>query len=170
MESALIAAVAAIIGVIAGRYWDTRNEARRWKRDQRVRIYEQFAASYFQLREAFRARALLPTSAPETAQLAGNALDRGVEFNRSIIAVWLHGSASVIASAHEVEQAVNELYAIVRSSQLSWEEWVVAREAAQRALHGFTKSVRSELGLAPVPITMFVVPNEAIARDQGSPS
>jgi hypothetical protein len=169
MEPALIAALAAVLGVIAGRYWDTRNEARRWQRDQRVRIYEQFAASYFQLREAIRALALLPTTAPEAEQAAGSALDRGAEFNRTIIAVWLHGSKSVIASAHEVERAINDLYVTARGNHLTWEEWVVARQAGQRAIHGFTQSVRGELGLSSVSITMFVVPNEVIVAEQAAP-
>jgi hypothetical protein len=167
MEPALIAALAAVLGLVAGRYWDSRAEARKWRRDQRVRIYEQFAASYFQIREAFRVLALLPADVLEADRAAGDALDRGVEFNRTIIAIWLHGSEPVIVCAHGVERAVNDLYVAVRSSQLSWEEWVVTREKAQLAMREFTQAVRAELGVAAVPISAFVTPNEVIAARQG---
>ncbi|MFC4063609.1 hypothetical protein [Actinoplanes subglobosus] len=163
MQPALYAAIAGLLGVMVGRYWDTRSETSRWKRDQRIRIYEQFAGSYYQLREAIRQLALLPSSGTEAETAASNALDRGAEFNQAIIAVWLHGSAPVIASAHQVEGAINALYVTARAGKLSWDEWVVRRRAAQHALHEFTQAVRAELGLPPVPITMFEVPVEVSA-------
>lgn len=49
MEAAITASLAAVVGLIIGRLWDSRLEAVRWRRDQRVRVYEH-ATSAWRLR------------------------------------------------------------------------------------------------------------------------
>lgn len=36
MTAAIVAAVAATLGIILGRFWDKRSETARWRRDQMV--------------------------------------------------------------------------------------------------------------------------------------
>jgi hypothetical protein len=49
MESAIFAVVGALLGLAVGRLWESRNEARRWCRDLRIRIYEQVIGAYYGL-------------------------------------------------------------------------------------------------------------------------
>jgi hypothetical protein len=41
-----------------GRWWDIRSESARWRRDRRVRSYEDVAAEYYRLRETVRLLAM----------------------------------------------------------------------------------------------------------------
>ncbi len=156
MDAAIIAGFAALFGLIVGRFWDTHAESRRWRRDQRIRIYEQFAGAYYTSREAYRAVALLSPGTPEAEQAANNALDLGVAFNRTVIALWLHGSASVASAAHELDLEVNKLFMTARSRHFTWDDWRVVRGPAERAMERFTETVRSELGLPHVPVTIHI--------------
>lgn len=45
METAVLAALAGLVGIVLGRVWDFRLEVVRWRRDQRVRVYEALAAT-----------------------------------------------------------------------------------------------------------------------------
>ncbi len=51
METAVLASLAGLFGIVLGRVWDLRLEAVRWRRDQRVRVYEDLAATYYAARE-----------------------------------------------------------------------------------------------------------------------
>lgn len=44
MDTAVLVALAGVFGIVLGRVWDFRLEAARWRRDQRVRVYEGLAA------------------------------------------------------------------------------------------------------------------------------
>lgn len=151
MESAIIAA-AALLGLTLGRLWDSRNEARRWHRDHRIRIYEQFIGAYYASREAYRTLALLEPDSPEAEDAFGRALDLAVDFNRSVVAVWFHGSAAVATAAHLVDVKVNEMPDIARGRKYTWEDWRCARGEAEDAIEGFTEVVRHELGLPRLDI------------------
>jgi nucleotide-binding universal stress UspA family protein len=156
MVSAIVAATAGVLGLMLGRYWDNHSETRRWRRDQRIRIYEQFASAYYASREAYRSVALLAPGTPQAEDAASRALDLGIDFNRTLIALWLHGSANVALSAHELDIEVNKLFMIARSRQFSWEAWRVERGPAERALERFTESVRAELGLPGVRVAVRI--------------
>jgi hypothetical protein len=43
----------------------------------------------------------------------------GVDFNRTMIALWLHGSAKVAAAAHELDIEMNKLFAEARIRQFT---------------------------------------------------
>jgi len=156
MVAAIVAATAGVLGLVLGRYWDNHTETRRWRRDQRIRIYEQFASAYYASREAYRSVALLASGTEEAEEAANRALDRGVDFNRTLIALWLHGSANVALSAHELDIEVNKLFMIARSHQFPWEAWRAVRGPAERALERFTESVRAELGLPGVRVAVRI--------------
>ena len=165
MESAIIAAMAALLGLALGRFWDSRNEARRWHRDHRIRIYEQFIGAYYASREAYRALALLEPGTSEADAAFAVALDLAVDFNRSVVAVWFHGSAAVAAAAHLVDVKVNEMPDLARARQYTWEDWRCARTEAEDAIERFAEVVRRELGLPDLEI-MISYPRRA-AEPQG---
>lgn len=133
MDAAIVAGLAALVGLIVGRFWDTHSEARRWQRDQRIRIYEQFAGAYYTSREAYRAVAMQQPGSAEEDAAASTALDLGAAFNRTVVAVWLHSSAPVAAAVHDLDIEVNKLFLAVRSRRFSWPQW---RETARALLAG----------------------------------
>jgi hypothetical protein len=169
MQSAIIAAMAALLGLALGRLWDSRNEARRWRRDQRIRIYEQFIGAYYASREAYRALALLEPDTPESEDAFGRALDLAIDFNRSVAAVWFHGTAAVATAAHLVDVKINEMPTIARAHKYTWEDWRRARGDAEDAIEHFTEVVRRELGLPQLDI-MISYPRRPVGQGQTSPS
>ena len=156
MVPAIVAAAAAVLGLVLGRYWDSHAEARRWRRDQRIRIYESFASAYYASREAYRSAALLEPGTSAKEEAATKALDLGVDFNRTLIALWLHGSAQVALAAHELDIEMNKLYAEVRTRQFTWPAWRTRRASAERALERFTEAVRAELGLPRIAVEVHI--------------
>ncbi|MFI6044255.1 hypothetical protein ACIA8C_21675 [Nocardia sp. NPDC051321] len=46
MSAALLAAVTGVVGLLIGRYWDSRSEVKRWQRDQKVLSYRCLADSF----------------------------------------------------------------------------------------------------------------------------
>jgi hypothetical protein len=155
-NATIVAGFAGLLGLLAGRFWDSRSEARRWRRDQRIRTYEEFAGAYYASREAYRVVALLDPGSADAEAAAGEAFDRGVTFNRAVVAVWLHGSAQVAIAAHEVDVALNELMITARSRRFTWEEWREWRAPAEHAIERFTEGVRAELSLPKVPVTIRI--------------
>jgi hypothetical protein len=153
---AILAAVAGVLGLVLGRYWDSHAEARRWRRDQRVRIYEQFATAYYISREAYRSVAVLAPGTPDAEVAASTALGLGVDFNRTLIALWLHGSANAAVAAHELDIEMNKLFITAGSRQFTWDAWRAERSPAERALERFTETVRAELGLPRVNVDVHI--------------
>lgn len=45
MEATLIAAVAGLVGLLLGRFWDRISESATWRRDTRTRCYEELAGN-----------------------------------------------------------------------------------------------------------------------------
>lgn len=159
MQSAIIAAMTALIGLAIGRYWDGYTERGRWHRDQRVRIYEQFIGAYYASREAYRALALLEPETEESHEAFHHALDLAVDFNRSVVAVWFHGTAAVAAAAHVVDVEVNKLAVVARLQKYSWEEWRAVRQGAEHAAEHFAEVVRRELGLPDLDVLLCYPPH-----------
>lgn len=160
MQSAFVAAVAAILGLVVGRFWDVRAEAGRWRRDQRMRVYERFVGAYYASREAYRSLALHEPGTPEAEEALARALDLGVDFNQSVVAVWFHGSPRVSAAVHEVDVEVNKLAGVARLKRYTWEEWRVARSPAEHAAEQFIEVVRRELGLPEIAVMLCYPPHE----------
>jgi hypothetical protein len=156
MVPAIVAAIAGVLGLVLGRFWDTHAEARRWRRDQRIRIYEQFASAYYASREGYRSVALLTPGSQEAEQAAARALDLGVDFNRTLIALWLHRSATVALAAHELDIEMNKLFITARSRHFTWDAWRVVPGPAERAPERFTETVRAELGLPRVRVEAHI--------------
>ncbi len=98
MVSAVIAALAGVLGLAIGRFWDRRSESSRWHRGQRVRCYEDLVQTYYRVREMIR---LLGSSEPGTkdSAIAGDrARQAGVEWSRSVVTARLYGSEIATAA------------------------------------------------------------------------
>jgi GTP cyclohydrolase II len=145
MEAAITAALAAVLGLVVGRLWDSRLEVARWRRDQCVRAYEDAASAYYNVRETMRVLALTEPGRQE-ADVAENRMRTvGVEWNRCMVAVWLHGSEPVVEAIRQVDREFEQLLVRVRSCQLTWEEFWEERRPAGRKLDNFIEEVRKEL-------------------------
>jgi hypothetical protein len=152
LSAAAIAGLAALLGLVLGRFWDSRVERKRWHRDQRVQSYQGVATEFYRLREAMRRVSRVGPDSELFSSLVDQCRDVGTAWNRELIAVWLHGSEPVVREARNLDDAANELFALVRERQLSSTEWRAEREPAQRCLEAFANAVRRDLSLAPLPI------------------
>jgi hypothetical protein len=170
MEAATIGALAALFGLVIGRLWDNRLESRRWRRDQRIRVYEKFAAVHYEMREALRVLALTKPSTPEAAAAENRVRELGADWNKAMVAVWLHGSGPVTEAVRRLDEEVVRLVDIVRSRQLTWEEFREQRSAASRNLEAYVEAVRGELKLPrlDVAVTTLRGGTESLPRPAGA--
>ena len=160
MEANLIAGLAGIIGLILGRFWDSHAESRRWRRDQRIRAYEQVGCAYYALRESIRAVALAPIGSEKLEKAALPTVDLGKDFNSAAFAVWVHESEAVAISAKQSSSEVNELYLAAREREFSWDEWRAIRAPAEKFLEHFVGTVRFDLSLPQLTVAIRIVDPE----------
>jgi hypothetical protein len=146
MNAAILAALTGTIGLAVGRLWDTRSEVARWRRDQRIRVYEHLTSGYYQVREAIRMLAMCEpdTGASENAEIRVYEVAANV-WNQQVIAVWLHGSTSVAAAVENLDRQVVSLFSSARSKQFTWAEFQERRGPTLEALEQYVESVRKEL-------------------------
>jgi hypothetical protein len=158
VESTLIAAAAGLLGLLVGRFWDRISESATWRRDTRVRCYEELAGTYYLLREAIRILSSLDPATAESDLAVGHVLELGAQWERNIVAVWLHGSESVTGAVKELDNQVNRLFLEARSTKLTWSEWRYRRAEAEAALEGPISAIRREFRLPEFPIRLRLDP------------
>jgi hypothetical protein len=93
---------------------------------------------------------------PAKEEAAARALDLGLDFNRTLIGLWLHGSAKVARAAHELDIEMNKLFVTARTQQFNWGDRRTRRASTERALERFTETVRSELGLPAIAVEVHI--------------
>jgi len=152
MEAAIMVSLAAIFGLVIGRLWDSRLEVARWRRDQCVRVYEHATSAYYKVREAMRVLALTEPETSESEAAETQVRAAGAEWDRWMVAVWLHGSEPVAEAIRQVDQEGDRLLDTIRSRQLTWEEFRAEREPVARRLDAFIEEIRKEFKRSPVPI------------------
>jgi hypothetical protein len=145
--TALIAAVAGIGGLIIGRWWDIRSESDRWRRDRRVRAYEEVAAEFYRLREAVRLLAMLDPAAPDADAQRSLVEEAYAQWNRILSALWLHGSESVAAAAIRIDHEFNQLLGEATRTTVDWSVWPRLREPLYASFDDYVDAVRRELSL-----------------------
>lgn len=146
MNAAILAALAGLLGLAIGRLWDSRAEATRWKRDQRIRIYESLADSYYQVREALRSLAMSEPNTAESEAAEVHVYESVASgWNQHVVAAWLHGSPAVISAVENLDRNVVKLFLLSRARQFTWHEFQEERVPAQEALEQYIESVRKEL-------------------------
>ncbi|MGK8505251.1 hypothetical protein [Nocardia asiatica] len=160
MTAAIVAAVAGVLGIMVGRFWDTRSESARWRRDQKTGCYQRLAEQFQATYEAIRAVARAETDADRRSALIEHT-QNGVfpSWDSAVASVWLHGSPEVVTAATLLDKAVGELHdGALRRAVVSQQEWDRARDPARRAFEHFLACARRELDLAPVAIEFPVRP------------
>lgn len=145
METAVLAALTGLVGIVLGRAWDFRLEAVRWRRDQRVRVYEALAATYYAAREPLLSMAMAEPGTPEADAAAIRALGMAAEWNRGVVATWLHGSAPATTALQQFDHQLSRLFDKARSRRLTWEEFADEHRATEESLEAFIEAVRQEL-------------------------
>ena len=147
MLTALIAAVAGVAGLIIGRWWDTRSESARWRRDRRIRSYEDVAAEFYRLREAVRLLAMVDPTTPDFDAQRSRVEDAYADWNRILAALWLHGSEDVATAAVKIDYEFNELLSEAIRTTVDWTGWPGLREPLYASFDDFVDAVRHELSL-----------------------
>jgi hypothetical protein len=145
--TALIAAVAGIAGLVIGRWWDIRSESDRWRRDRRVRSYEEVAAEFYRLREALRILAMLDPANPDFDAQRARLEEAYAQWNRILSALWLHGSDDVAAAAIKIDYEFNELLSKALHMTVDWTVWPLLREPLYASFDDYVDAVRRELSL-----------------------
>jgi hypothetical protein len=145
--TALIAAVAGIAGLVIGRWWDTRSESDRWRRDRRIRSYEEVAAEFYRLREAVRLLAMLDLATPDFDAQRSRVEEAYSQWNRILSALWLHGSDDVAAAAIKIDQELNDLLGKALRTTVDWTVWPQLREPLYASFDDYVDAVRREFSL-----------------------
>ncbi|MFE3195421.1 hypothetical protein ACFXHA_40910 [Nocardia sp. NPDC059240] len=146
-------------GIVIGRFWDTRTESARWRRDQKTTSYQRYAEQFQALYEATRLAAFADSRTDTFAALVEHA--RSSTFPvwvNALSAVWLHGSSEVVTAAMQLDQAVTDLFYGVADRTVSELNWDTARTPARDAFQRFIVSARTELGLPLVDVAFFTEP------------
>jgi hypothetical protein len=154
VEAAVIAAAAGLLGLLLGRFWDRISESSAWRRDTRVRCYEDLAGSYYQVRDAIRALSALEPASPESDLAVSRVLELGAKWERDIVAVWLHGSESVTRAVKELDNQITRLFVEASAARLTLEQWRQQRAEAEAALEALISAIRHEFGLPEFPIRL----------------
>lgn len=154
MDAALIAAAAGVLGLLLGRFWDRISESATWRRDTRVRCYEELAGTYYEVRDAIRLLSTLQPATAESDRAVDHVLELGTKWERDVAAVWLHGSESVAAAVKDLDNRITELFLEARSAQLTWEEWRRRRAEPEVALEALISAIRRELRLPDYPVQL----------------
>lgn len=154
MVSGVLAAIAAVLGIAIGRFWDTRSEDRRYTRDKRIECYERQAALFFKMREAIRAIGTCEPESTESTDALCAALEVGSEWNGALASVWLHSSAEVTQSLSDVDLGLNAALLKAVDGKYSWDEWRVERQPVEEVMERFLASVRTELRRPELPVRL----------------
>lgn len=147
MITALMAAVAGIGGLIIGRWWDTRAELDRWRRDRRVRSYEEAAAEFYRLREVVRVLAMLDPATPDFDAQRSRVEEAYAQWNKVLSALWLHGSEDVAAAAIRIDFEFNQLLSEAMQTTVNWSMWPRLREPLYASFDDYIDVVRRDLSL-----------------------
>jgi len=154
VEAAIVAGAAGLLGLLLGRFWDRISESATWRRDTRVRCYEQLAGTYYRLRDSIRILSTLEPRTNESDLAVDHILELGTQWERDIVAIWLHGSEPVTAAVKDLDDAITQLFLQARNTKLTWEEWRLLRAEAETALEAFVTAVRQEFRLPAFPIRL----------------
>jgi hypothetical protein len=154
VNTALVAAIAGVLGIILGRIWDARSETSRWRRDQKTASYQRLAEAFILIYEDIRTVAL---AEPDTVAFI-DAVDRARRdktWDNALAAVWFHGSAPVVTAASLMDRVVTELFYDAQTRLFLVEDWNQARIPSADAFEEFIAAAREELSLSPVTIKLF---------------
>jgi hypothetical protein len=149
MNAAVWAAIAGVLGILIGRFWDTRSESARWRRDQKVASYQRFADEFQTAYEGIRSVAVA-TPGTDVFRKAVEESRHGRAWDSALTAVWLHGSPTVVAAANALDRSITKLFYDAQERVFLIDEWNRERIPSQQAFRQFIVAVRHELALPAV--------------------
>lgn len=152
VNAALAAAVAGLLGVVLGRFWDTRSESARWRRDAKVRSYQDLAAEFYDYREVIREVSVSSRDPSEFSEQMKRLWQSHAVWNRILSAVWLHGSEKAAVAAYELDHAVSVLGEWVMDHQVPEGEWASRKEPVEKRFDDYVDAVRRDLSLPALGI------------------
>ncbi|RMI31431.1 hypothetical protein [Nocardia stercoris] len=156
MGIAILAASAAIGGVVIGRFWDTRVESVRWKRDQRAAGYRALAEQFQLVCEVLRAMALTNPSTAKYGARVDDVRQNGYQgWDSAYTAVWLYGSPDVVAVASSLDAEMTRLFYRVCEQHFDVSGWQRERIAAREAFESYIFAIRREIRLPQVDARFF---------------
>jgi hypothetical protein len=129
--------------------------------------YHDLASEFYRLREAMRRVSYVSREDEQFSILVERCRDIGTDWNKSLISVWLHGSEPAVGAARRLDDAVNELFTLVRQRQLSPADWRIEREPSQQCLEIFIETVRQDLSLPSLPFQRHWRPPELDSNRPG---
>jgi hypothetical protein len=155
MASALIAAIAGIVGLAIGRFWDYRSESLRWRRDQRVQSYQKLIEQFHVFYEAVRTVALLEPRTAESERVISEARITGIGFDHGMTAVWLHGSGRIVEAARLLDDELTKLWDKSQAQLFTPLDWINATSPVQSSAENVISLIRAELGLPGLDIGFY---------------
>jgi hypothetical protein len=168
MWTAVVAAVAAILGVAVGRLWDSRAESARWHRGQRIASYQRLAEAFRSSYDNIQAIAFAdPNAADSSAMVRKIIVEGNHAWHDALSSVWFYGSPDVIAAATSLDRSLTDLHAQAIDRLFSAEDWARARVPARRTFEEFLEAVRAEFSLPQVPHRFY--DDTYLAPDSQSP-
>ncbi|MGW4247137.1 hypothetical protein [Nocardia sp. NPDC004722] len=144
MVTTLVAGLAGVLGVAVGKFWDTRSESTRWRRNERTASYRQLIDAFLEFRLAI------------THRRHGDAPDHDWTSQRhawvrSLAALWLYGSDSAVSAGKQLDIALTDLVASAQSTG----PWNDASQATRDAFDQFVQVVRTEFRLPDLTESYF---------------
>lgn len=156
MTAALLAALAGFFGIAIGRFWDSRSESDRWRRDQKAVSYQRLAERFDSLFRGIRASALSDAKSNTLQSIWSETHSRNWALWASAVAdVWLHGSSEVVMTATALDRVLARLEYSTSPRSVTLREWKEARAPVHQAFERFLDSARQDLKLPHVPIEYF---------------
>ncbi|WP_194838945.1 hypothetical protein [Nocardia sp. XZ_19_369] len=152
MMTALVAAFAGMFGIAIGRFWDTRAESARWRRDQRATSYLRIAEAYWEiLRELDAIAGTQNTQGlgePRNwALLSPNGMAALDRWNSALMSVLVYGSPRVAGAAKNVDDCVDECGMKASSAQHDWESWATETSPLKKSFQDLLAAIRGDLKL-----------------------
>ncbi|MGF6889572.1 putative FMN-binding regulatory protein PaiB [Nocardia sp. GAS34] len=153
MITALIAGFAGLFGIAVGRFWDSRAEESRWRRDQRAAAYLGVAKAFW---DVFRVQAALaatelpdatddPRNWSRSSEAAASALD---QWNDAFLAVLVYGAPRVAEAAKEVDELVDVMGTKAAGTNHDWDSWDSETMPFKGSFTAMLAEIRADLGLA----------------------
>lgn len=159
MNATLLAALAGLLGLAIGRLWDSHAETKRWRRDQRIRVYERLSGAYYELREALRVLAMSEPGSAESDAAEIHVYEMAAsQWNEQVVAAWLHGSTSVISAVENLDRHVVDLFFRARSRKFTWHEFLEDRQSTQESHERYIEAVRKESRQPSLTVTISYPP------------
>ncbi|MEV8019102.1 hypothetical protein AB0O76_22715 [Streptomyces sp. NPDC086554] len=152
MATALLTVIAGLAGLVIGRFWDSRSESARWRRDLRVRSYEDVAKEFYHHRALIQRCSALSVDSSEKEEAVRVLSDHHAVWNQQLTALWIHGSEPAAATAYSLDHEMSALRRIAIREQIPFSSWHLRREPVQQAFDDFLDAVRADLSLPALQV------------------